>query len=196
MIFRLTDELTNILTRNLQIWFGEHPLAQEYRWNQNPQVSKIGIYDQFPDVERRFPSITVKGMVGNAEPSGLHDGAGSLLTADGTLVGEAFAGWYNPRAEFQVESTYDADARRVSDLLIVALIRTLFYSVPRDTNGDVMWQLPDLVRVTGRGTRTDTNNRLIYYVALSSSFKVAWHDEKELPDTFLTAKRTVTILDC
>lgn len=202
MIFQLTDELSGILAGALQDYFATMPIAQAYRWNRNPALSKIGIYDQYPDEARIYPSIIVKGLIGNSEEAGFNQMAGplpstvSIIDDPEGVVGEEFSGWYNPRAEFSVESTHDMDVRRVADIVWVAVVRTLQFTVPRETNGNVMWQLPNVIGLTGRGTRADTNNRPIHFVNLASSFKVAWHDHQELEDTFLTARANVTILDC
>ena len=203
MIFTLADELAMILTEALQDWFNQHPLAQEYRWFPNADTSKVHIYEQYPDQPHRFPSITVKGLIGETMESGMGQMAGKLFDPNvvnpqdpDDVIGESFAGWYNPKAEYVIESTHDADVRRIADLFTVAMIRSLQYDVPSSTGNNVMLERP-LLRVTGRGTRTDDNNRVIKNVSMSQTWKVTWHDERKYEDDFLKAPRpTVTFIDC
>lgn len=196
MIFTLADELAMILVEHLQRWFNYHPLAQEYRWYPNPETSKIHIYEQYPDQPHRFPSVIVRGLIGDTMETGFQQ-LGEPLRDPGTdeIIGEGFQGWYNPRAEYQIESTHDADVRRIADLFTLAMIRYLQYDVPRDTNNNVILERP-LLRVTGRGTRTDTNNRVIKTISMSNVWKVTWHDERKFADTFETAHLTTQFIDC
>lgn len=197
MIFQLTDEMTAILVEQFQNWFHQHPLAQEYRWFPNSEETKIHIYDQFPDDPNAFPRLTIKGMIGRGTKSGLSDMADKLYDPDNpqVVVGESFAGWYNPRADYTVESTHDQDVRRILDLCHIAMVRNLQYDVPRETNGNMTLDLPNLLNITGRGTRPRGDQQAIHFVTVSQDWRVMWHDEKKIEDDLLTVTHNPTILD-
>ncbi len=193
MIFTLSDEVAMILTEQLQNWFAQHPLAQEYRWFPNANTTKIHIYDQYPDDPNAFPRLTVRGIIGPGQIAALGDMAGELQD-EGTTIGESFAGWYNPRAEFTVESTHDKDVRRIADLWLVAMVRNLRYDVPRETNGNMALE-PPLLNVTSRGTRPRGDQQAIHFITVSQTWRVMWHDERKIEHDFLAVTHNPTILD-
>ena len=201
MIFQLTDEVAMILTEHLQNWFAQHPLAQEYRWFPNANTTKVHIYDQFPDEPNAYPRLTVKGIIGPNQRGGMADMAGKLYDPEvadpqdpDDVIGETFAGWYNPRAEFTIESTHDKDVLRIADLWHIAMVRNLLYDVPRETNGNMALE-PPLLNVTARGTRPRGDQQAIHFITVSQTWKVMWHDERKIEHDFLAVSHNPTFID-
>jgi hypothetical protein len=194
VIYSLTEELSSILTEFYQRWFALHPLAQDYRWYANPEESKVQIYDQHPDTAHRLPSITVKSLLGTTMECSMGQMGERLESGAGAELGEVLTGWYDPRVQYQIESTHDADVRRIADLLTVANIRNTQFDIPKETNGNCILQRP-ILRPDGQGKRSITHNRVVKYLTLGQTWKVTWTDERIFEDTFEAYTQTRTILD-
>lgn len=198
MIFRLTNELSNTLVRKLQEYFGTSPWAEEYRWSPGagPDEHRLRIAEFAPDQEFGYPYILVKGIVGPTQRLGFSDAAGPLFDeTTGDHIGDSFQGLYNPRVEFVVASTSDHDVQRITDILLIGMVRRLAREIREETQGNVYANPPD-VTVNGRSKRELTTGTSEFQITLSQQWTVVWHDEVLYEDTLETVENIVTVTDC
>jgi hypothetical protein len=195
MLFGLTDEFSQIILAEVRRFFAEHPIAQDYRYSPDEESSKIWIVEQFPDARHRFPSITVKGVVGDSQELGLNQMAEPLYDAEGRHVGDSLQGVFNPRVDYIVESESDSDTKKIADTLAMALVADLRVSIPRKCEGGAV-VIPPIVRVAGRGTRPFTNTTVIHQIVLTQTWQVTWFEQVLYPDNLENVVPTVTVTDC
>lgn len=195
MIFQLIDESTGILLDAVQNFFGTHTLASSWRWNPNDDVSKVIITDRFPDTAHGRPTIIIKGSHGDSISTGFRHMAGPLLDSGGDLVGEALKGWYTANITWLVESERDADAKRVADILFLALMHFLVESIMKASDGG-MWANQPFVRGISEADRNLTDGTKVYTKTMVQQYTLEWRDERLLEPTVSSFEQQVTILDC
>jgi len=199
MIFQQTSEVANQWIIEVQNYFANNPLTQAYRWSPDNDETQIRIIEYYPDAMRFFPFVMIYGVVGDTVEMSFSQVAGPEYDQSDPPVhiGERFTGDLLPRVEFRVESTSDADTKRIVDLLTIGIARYMRFSINAKTNNRIKVD-PPVVRVSGRGSRPygDTSDKTrIYSTTISIGCRVTWMDVVLYDDTLSDVIPAITITD-
>lgn len=182
--FIFQDEVTICLVEAVREFFGTNALSRDYQWSADKNGRLIDIVDAWGEEEVKYPNIIVNSLAGGAEE---HLGFGDVLERlknNGQDIGQYYGASIGFDVNFQIASYSRRETHRVSDLLMLGLMKDVPERIATTSLGNLLLE-PPFVRMGGEGQQPLSDETVVYTRVLSQRWRSFWKTEVVYSDEIL-----------